>query len=77
MLSKMPIKLEKVLEERLGMEILRAAIIAELDAINLYEQFALTNENEDLKKFCLKLRKRKNACRRVSNLASKNGQGTR
>ncbi len=57
MLSKMPIKLEKVVEERLDMEILRAAIIAELDAINLYEQFALTTENEDLKKVLLEVAK--------------------
>ncbi|MEM2911268.1 MAG: ferritin family protein [Candidatus Bathyarchaeia archaeon] len=57
MLSKMPMNLEKVVEEKLDMEILRAAIIAELDAINLYEQFALTTENEDLKKVLLEVAK--------------------
>ena len=57
MLSKLPIKLEKVTGERLDMEILRAAIIAELDAINLYEQFALNTENEDLKKVLLEVAK--------------------
>ena len=31
-------------------EILRAAIIGELDAINLYEEFANMTDNEDLKK---------------------------
>jgi rubrerythrin len=56
-LSKLPIKLEKVTGERLDMEILRAAIIAELDAINLYEQFALNTENEDLKKVLLEVAK--------------------
>lgn len=38
MLSQIPIDLDKVSPERLDMEILRAAIIAEWDAVNLYEQ---------------------------------------
>lgn len=50
MLSQLPIKLEKVRGKTLEMEILRAALIAELDAINLYEQFAAVTENEDLKR---------------------------
>jgi rubrerythrin len=57
MLSEMPIKMEKVAKEKLDMEILRAAIIAELDAINLYEQFASTTENKDLKKVLLEVAK--------------------
>jgi rubrerythrin len=36
----MPIDLGKLRKEDLDKEILRAAIIAELDAINLYEQMA-------------------------------------
>ena len=45
MLAKIPIKLEKVKDEKINLEILRTAIIAELDAINLYEQMAeLTND---------------------------------
>ena len=40
MLSRIPIVLEKVAKEDWDKEILRAAIIAELDAINLYEQMA-------------------------------------
>lgn len=38
MLSKTPIDLGKMGKEMLDMEILRVAIIAELDAINLYEE---------------------------------------
>ncbi len=37
MLSKMPINLERVKKENLDKEILRVGVIAELDAINLYE----------------------------------------
>jgi rubrerythrin len=46
MLSENPIKLEKVGKKNLDREILRLAIIAELDAVNLYEQLAATTENE-------------------------------
>jgi len=53
MLSKIPIEIEKVSKERLDMEILRVAMIAELDAINLYEQLASVTGNEDLKKVLL------------------------
>ncbi|MHA1712325.1 MAG: ferritin family protein [Candidatus Freyarchaeota archaeon] len=53
MLSKIPIEIEKVSKERLDMEILRVAMIAELDAINLYEQLASVTGNEDLKKILL------------------------
>jgi rubrerythrin len=45
MLSQIPVDFSKVAQENLDKEILRAAIIAELDAINLYEQMAaLTND---------------------------------
>ena len=45
MLSKIPTNLERIKSEDLNKEILRAAIIAELDAVNLYEQMeALTND---------------------------------
>ena len=50
MLSKIPINLDKVGESDLDKEILRAAIIAELDAINLYEQLASMTKNEKIKK---------------------------
>ena len=50
MLSKIPLDLGKVKKERLDNEILRAGIIAELDAINLYEQMAAMTEDTDIKK---------------------------
>jgi rubrerythrin len=37
-LSQIPINLEKIGKDKVDKEILRAGIIAELDAINLYEQ---------------------------------------
>lgn len=40
MLSQIPIKLGKVSKENIDKEVLRAAIIAELDAVSLYEQLA-------------------------------------
>ncbi|MCX8031550.1 MAG: rubrerythrin [Thermodesulfovibrionales bacterium] len=46
MLSKIPLDLSKIKPEDINKEILRAGIIAELDAINLYEQMAnLTTDN--------------------------------
>ena len=49
MLSKIPIDIEKIKKDDLDKEILRAAIIGEFDAINLYEEFANMTENTDLK----------------------------
>ncbi len=49
MLSKIPIDIGKIKKNDLDKEILRAAIIGELDAINLYEEFANMTENMDLK----------------------------
>lgn len=53
MLSKIPIDLDKVKAKDLDKEILRAAIIAELDAINLYEQMAALTQNKNLRKILL------------------------
>jgi len=53
MLSKIPIDLERIKKEGLDKEILRAAIIAELDAINLYEQMADMTRNGNIKKVLL------------------------
>ncbi len=53
MLSKTPIDLSKVSEEDIDKQILRMAIIAELDAISLYEQLASMTKNEKLKKILL------------------------
>ncbi len=55
MLSRIPIILEKVPREELDREILRAAIIAELDAINLYEQMAAMTDSQILKKVLLEV----------------------
>jgi rubrerythrin len=49
MLSKIPITLERVAKENVDKEILRAAVIAELDAVNLYEQMAALAENKHIK----------------------------
>jgi len=49
MLSKIPIDIGRIKQEDLDREILRAAIIAELDAINLYEEFANMTDNNDIK----------------------------
>ena len=53
MLSKIPIDLAKIKPDDLDKEILRAAIIAEFDAINLYEQMAALTENKHLKTILL------------------------
>ena len=53
MLSKIPVDLQKVKKDDLDKEILRAAIIAELDAINLYEQMADMTQNASIKKVLL------------------------
>ncbi len=57
MLSKIPIDLTKVQKNDINKEILRAAIIAELDAINLYEQMAALTTNENIKKILLDVAK--------------------
>jgi len=57
MLSQMPIKLEKVERKFLDREILRVAIIAELDAINLYEQLAGATENKNIREVLLDVAK--------------------
>ncbi len=57
MISKVPIYLEKVGKEEVNKEILRAAIIAELDAINLYEQLAQATDDEEIKKILMDIAK--------------------
>jgi len=57
MLSQTPIKLEKISKKHLDREILRVAVIAELDAISLYEQLAAATENENIKKILLDVAK--------------------
>lgn len=53
MLSQLPINLEKVKQEDLDKEILRAGMIAELDAVSFYEQMAEMTNNENIKKILL------------------------
>jgi rubrerythrin len=53
MLSQIPVDFSKVAKKDLDKEILRAAIIAELDAINLYDQMAALATDKDIKKVLL------------------------
>lgn len=55
MLSKFPIDLKKVEKENLDKEILRARLIAELDAISFYEQMAEMTEDEMIRKVLLEV----------------------
>jgi rubrerythrin len=57
MLSNIPLNLDKVGKKDLDKEILRAGIIAELDAINLYEQMAALTENKNIRKILLDIAK--------------------
>ena len=53
MLAKIPVNLDKLKKEDLDKEIVRVGLIAELDAINLYEQLASMTKNENIKKVLL------------------------
>jgi rubrerythrin len=57
MLSQIPVDFAKVNKKNLNQEILRAAIIAELDAINLYEQMAALTDDKDIKAVLLDIAK--------------------
>ncbi|KPJ69085.1 rubrerythrin [candidate division WOR-1 bacterium DG_54_3] len=57
MLSQIPLDLAKVKKEDLDREILRVGIIAELDAVNLYEQMAAMAQDGDIKKILLDIAK--------------------
>mgnify|MGYP003884591997 CR=1 FL=1 len=57
LLSEMPVSLERLRREDLDREILRVGMIAELDAINLYEQMAAMTENEHIKRVLLDIAK--------------------
>jgi rubrerythrin len=57
MLSGIPIDIQKVTKENLDKEILRLGIIAELDAVNLYEQMAAMTDNKDIKTILLDIAK--------------------
>lgn len=53
MLSKIPLQLEKVKKEDVDKEILRAGIMAELDAVSLYEQLAAMTRKDEIRKILL------------------------
>ena len=57
MLSQLPVDLAKVKKEEVDREILRAGMIAELDAINFYEQMAALTQSPDLKTILLDIAK--------------------
>lgn len=57
MLSQLPIDLDKISKEEIDKEILRLGMIAELDAVSLYEQLAAKTENANLKKVFLDIAK--------------------
>lgn len=57
MLSNIPINLDEVKKEDIDKEILRVAIIAELDAVSLYEQLAANTQSEDIRKVLLDVAK--------------------
>jgi len=57
MLSIIPIELRKVDKTNIDKELLRTGIIAELDAVSLYEQLAAATNNKNLKKVFLDIAK--------------------
>ncbi len=50
MMSKIPIQIDKESNEDINKQVLRVGLIAELDAINLYEQLAGITTDEKIKK---------------------------
>ena len=57
MLSNIPTDLDKLNKEDIDCEILRVGMIAELDAVNLYEQIAAKAQDEGIKKILLDIAK--------------------
>jgi rubrerythrin len=57
MLSKIPVDLTKIKSSDIDKEILRVGIIAELDAINLYEQLAALAKDKIIKTIFLDIAK--------------------
>jgi len=56
-MSEIPIDLKKVDSSDIDKEILRVGMIAELDAINLYEQMAALAKDSKIKKMLLDIAK--------------------
>ncbi|MBU0627914.1 MAG: rubrerythrin [Nanoarchaeota archaeon] len=57
MMSTIPTDLNKISKEKIDQEILRTGIIAELDAINLYEQMAALAQDKNIKAILLDIAK--------------------
>ncbi|MEM5798234.1 MAG: demethoxyubiquinone hydroxylase family protein [Candidatus Aenigmatarchaeota archaeon] len=57
MMSNIPIDLNKSNKKDIDAEILRVGIIAELDAINLYEQMAAVTNDKNIKTMLLDIAK--------------------
>lgn len=57
MLSTIPIDLKKVKKEDIDNEVLRVGLIAELDAVNLYEQLSAVAEDKHIKEVFLDIAK--------------------
>ncbi|WP_135611814.1 ferritin family protein [Methanococcoides sp. AM1] len=53
MLSEIPIDLETVDKKNIDKELMRLSMIAELDAVNLYEQMASLTDDEELRAILL------------------------
>ncbi|MCX8205643.1 MAG: rubrerythrin [Candidatus Micrarchaeota archaeon] len=57
MMSALPIDLSKVGKEQVDREILRVGIIAELDAVSLYEQLAAKTTRPEIRRILLDIAK--------------------
>lgn len=57
MLSQIPINLNKNSQKEIDREILRIGMIAELDAVSLYEQLAVMTDNKHIKNVLLDIAK--------------------
>jgi len=61
MLADLPKNIEKVPKEQRDREILRAGMIAELDAVSFYEQLVAMTDNKDVKKVLLDIAREEKA----------------
>jgi rubrerythrin len=57
MLSQIPFDLKNVKKEEINKEICRAGIVAEYDAVSLYEQMAAMTDRADIKEMLLDIAK--------------------
>ena len=57
MMSEIPIDLKNISKDNIDKEILRAGMIAELDAINMYEQMASFAKESNIRKMLLDIAK--------------------